>query len=140
MNDNPILIVDDDMEDLDLIKEVINHLRIERSIHYFKSGIELEAFLKTSSWAPFLIICDVNLPEEDGFEIKKRISENSDLKYKAVPFIYWSTDASEKQIQFAYDLPAQGFFFKPSNFNDLCETFKTILSYWEKSQHPKRLK
>lgn len=140
MKDNPILIVDDDLEDLDLIKEVVDHLNIERSIHYFKSGVELENFLQTSSTAPFLVICDVNLPEEDGFAIKKRISLNKELKYKAVPFIYWSTDASEKQIQYAYDLPVQGFFFKPSNFKELCETFETIMNYWEKSQHPKRLR
>jgi CheY-like chemotaxis protein len=70
MSDNPILIIDDDQEDMDLIREVINHLNIERSIHYFKSGRELESFLKTSATAPFLIICDVNLPEEDGFAIK----------------------------------------------------------------------
>lgn len=140
MKNNPILIVDDDLEDLDLIKEVVDHLNIERSIHYFKSGVELETFLQTSSSAPFLVICDVNLPEEDGFAIKKRISLNKELKYKAVPFIYWSTDASEKQIQYAYDLPAQGFFFKPSNFKELCETFETIMNYWEKSQHPKRLR
>lgn len=140
MNDNPILIVDDDIEDLDLIKEVIEHLNIERAIHYFRSGVELETFLQTSSEAPFLVICDVNLPEEDGFAIKKRISLNKELKYKAVPFIYWSTDASEKQIQYAYDLPAQGFFFKPSQFTELCETFKTIMNYWEKCQHPKRLR
>ena len=140
MNDNPILIIDDDQEDMDLIKEVVDHLSIKRSIHYFKSGSELEAFLQTSAKAPFLIICDVNLPGEDGFAIKKRISGIKELKYKAVPFIYWSTDASEKQIQYAYDLPAQGFFFKPSDFTDLCDTFKIILNYWEKSQHPKRLK
>lgn len=140
MKNNPILIVDDDLEDLDLIKEVVDHLNIERSIHYFKSGVELEDFLQTSSTAPFFVICDVNLPDEDGFAIKKRISMNKELKYKAVPFIFWSTDASEKQIQYAYDLPAQGFFFKPSNFKELCETFETIMNYWEKSQHPKRLR
>src|SRR5690349_17306208 len=96
MDDNPILIIDDDHDDMDLIKEVVSHLNIERSIHYFKSGRELESFLQTSAKAPFLIICDVNLPEEDGFAIKKRISGIKELKYKAVPFIYWSTDRSEE--------------------------------------------
>ena len=140
MKDNPILIIDDDQDDLDLIKQVAEHLQLQRPIHYFRSGDQLTEYLQTSVLAPFLIICDVNLPGEDGFIIKKRISETPELKYKGVPFIYWSTDASEKQVQYAYDLPAQGFFFKPSNFNDLCDTFETILSYWQKSQHPKRLK
>lgn len=139
MEENPILIVDDDQDDLDLIKEVADYLRLDRPIHYFRNGDQLAGYLKTSGLSPFLIICDVNLPEKDGFEIKKQISEDRELKYKSVPFIYWSTDASERQIQYAYDLPAQGFFFKPGNFKDLCDTFQTILSYWQKSQHPKRL-
>lgn len=140
MEENPILIIDDDQDDLDLISQVAEHLQLSRPIHYFKNGEQLASYLQTSALSPFLIICDVNLPEEDGFAIKKRISENPELKYKSVPFIYWSTDASEKQIQYAYDLPAQGFFFKPNNFVDLCDTFETILHYWQKSQHPKRLK
>ena len=135
---NPILIVDNDPDDLDLIKDVAEHLQITRPIHYFKTGQELEDYLRSSSKPPFFIICDVNLSGMDGFTVKKKISEDADLKYKSVPFIYWSTSASEAQIQFAYDLPAQGFFFKPTNFNDLCVAFRTILEYWEKSKHPKQ--
>jgi CheY-like chemotaxis protein len=139
MEHNPILIVDDDQDDLDLIKDVVEHLKISRPVRFFKSGDELQAYLEAHSVAQFLILCDVNLPNQDGFAVKKNISENEVLKYKSVPFIYWSTSASQKQIQFAYDLPAQGFFFKPNNFDDLCSTFKTIVEYWQKSQHPKRV-
>lgn len=139
MDRNPILIVDDDVEDLELIQSAAERLNIGRPIHYFRSGRELHAFLKEATVSPFLIICDVNLPDQDGFAIRKQTAEDSTTKYKSVPFIFWSTDASEKQIQHAYDLPAQGFFFKPNNFEDLCETFKTILNYWQKSKHPKQV-
>ncbi|HVG16198.1 MAG TPA: response regulator [Chitinophagaceae bacterium] len=138
MQRNPILIVDDDHDDLEMIQEVVKKLKIERPIHYFKSGLELRNFLETSL-SPFLIICDVNLPGETGFEVRKSIVDNPEFKYKSVPFIFWSTDASEKQIQYAYDLPAQGFFLKPVNFNNLCATFQTILAYWTASQHPKKV-
>jgi CheY-like chemotaxis protein len=140
MERNPILIVDDDEDDLEIIKEAAKQLDLGRPIHYFNNGNALEEYLKKGNKAPFLIICDVNLPQQSGFEVKKRISENSELKYKSVPFIYWSTAASEKQIKHAYDLPAQGFFFKPSNFDDLCATLRTIVDYWQKSQHPKQVK
>lgn len=139
MDLNPILIIDDDQDDLELINEVANFLKIDRPISFFKSGDELVNYLKSQTLAPFLIICDVNLPGKDGFEIKKQISDSTELKYASVPFIFWSTSASEKQIQYAYDLPAQGFFFKPTNFDDLCETFQTILAYWTKCQHPKKV-
>src|SRR5688500_1069044 len=117
MEANAILIVDDDQDDLDLIADVIRHLNITRPVRYFTSGKALEDYLHLDTAPPFLIICDVNLPDADGFTIKKRIADNPQLKYKSVPFIYWSTMASEKQIQYAYDLPAQGFFFKPTNFD-----------------------
>ncbi|RYY97376.1 MAG: response regulator [Chitinophagaceae bacterium] len=139
MEDSPIIIVDDDQDDLDLIADVAQALHLSRPIHFLKTGDALIDLLKGSTASPFLIVCDLNLPGDDGFTVKKRVAEHPDLKYKSVPFIFWSTDASEKQIQHAYDLPAQGFFFKPQNFDDLCDTFKTILSYWTKSQHPKKV-
>ena len=136
---DPILIVDDDADDLMLIQEVARHLEIDRPMHLFENGKDLHTFLKTSANPPFLVICDVNLPGETGFDIKKMIADNPELRYKSVPFIFWSTNASEQQIRQAYDLPAQGFFFKPNSFDELCETFRLILAYWQKSQHPKRV-
>lgn len=134
---SPILIVDDDTDDLELIQAVVEHCGISRPVKYFQSGNELLDFLKSTPDSPFLIIADVNLPAETGFSIMSRISEDKVLRYKSMPFIFWSTASSEKQIKEAYDLPAQGFFIKPSSFDELCGTFMAIVSYWEKSQHPK---
>ncbi|HVX25324.1 MAG TPA: response regulator [Parafilimonas sp.] len=139
MNQSSILVVDDDSEDLEMIEEAFKQLNITRPVQYFKTGDELLNYLKSSNVSPFLIICDLYLPGETGFEIKERLTADEQLRYQAVPFIYWSTSASEKQIQHAYDLPAQGFFFKASNFNELCDTLKIIIDYWEKSKHPKNV-
>jgi CheY-like chemotaxis protein len=136
---NPILVVDDDEDDLEMIKIVWTQLDMSRPIFFFKNGNELIDYIKRSNQGPFLILCDLHLPGETGFDIKKRVAEDPDLKYKSVPFIFWSTDASEKQIQYAYDLPVQGFFFKPTNLNDLRSAFTTIMDYWQKSQHPKQV-
>lgn len=139
MQKSPILIVDDDSDDIMLIKSAAEELNLDVPIEYFTTGQELIERLKDDTKPPFMIICDVNLPKETGFDIKKRLSDDPVLKYKSVPFIFWSTDASEKQIQQAYDLPAQGFFFKPGDFTALCDILQTIVGYWQKSQHPKRV-
>ncbi|RYY66378.1 MAG: response regulator [Chitinophagaceae bacterium] len=136
---NPIIILDDDQDDLDLIREAAESLGITRPIRYFSTGDELVAFLEHSELSPYLIISDVNLPGADGFAVRQRITEHATLRYKSVPFIFWSTSASERQIQHAYDLPAQGFFVKAQNFTELCDTFQTILHYWAKSLHPKKV-
>ncbi len=137
---NPILILDDDNDDLEMIQDAWRKLKIERPIHFFKNGNGLIEFLKSATPPPFLILSDASLGGETGFDIKKRINENTALKYLSVPYIFWSTNASEKQIEYAYDLPAQGFFIKPGNFKDLCDTFKSILDYWQRSLHPKKVK
>jgi CheY-like chemotaxis protein len=137
---NPILIIDDDADELEMIKEASECLQLNRPILFFRSGDEFINYLKSATQAPFLIISDVNLGAIDGFALKKKIVESRELKYISVPYIFWSTSASEKQIQYAYDLPVQGFFFKSNNFNDLCETLKIMIEYWQRSQHPKQVK
>ena len=134
---NPILIVDDDQDDLELIKDAINSLGLPNETLFFHSGNALKDHLLQATVSPFMILCDVNLPGHSGFEIRKSIADNKEIRYKSVPFIFWSTTASEKQIQEAYDLPAQGFFFKATTFDELCSTLKIIPNYWTVSQHPK---
>ena len=137
--DNPILILDDDLDDLEMIKEAGACIELSNTMMFFKNGEQLKQYLKDCETSPFLILCDVNMGGQSGFEVRKMLMADASLKYKSVPFIFWSTNASEKQIQHAYDLPAQGFFFKSHDFTSLCETLKTIVEYWKRSQHPKKL-
>jgi len=95
-------------------------------LNTFTSGFELISFLKSNAVSPFLIICDVNLPKTEGFEIKSQLANDRELKYKSVPFIFSSTSASEKQVQEAYDLPTQGFFQRPTFRGSL----QHVKNYW----------
>ena len=139
MAKNPILVVESDDDDIELIKMAVKQLKIDRPVVYLHTADQLEQYLNTHGAPPFFILCDVNLPGQNGFELHKHIAEKTDLKYKSVPFIFWSNVASEQQIQQAYDLPAQGFFIKPSNFDELCTEFEIIVNYWQQSKHPKRV-
>jgi DNA-binding NarL/FixJ family response regulator len=94
--------------------------------------------LRYAERAPFIIICDVNLPKMDGFELRKKLLETGSRKFRSVPFIYWSTYASDAQILKAYDLSAHGFFIKGTNFNEMKESFEYIIKYWTKSMMPKK--
>jgi CheY-like chemotaxis protein len=134
-----IILIEDDQDDVDLVKQAVELLGVTRPVEYFRNGQELIKYLRATEVAPMVVICDVNLPGETGFDVKDAIIADDDLKYKAVPFIFWSTTASERQIQHAYDLSAQGFFTKPTTFDTLCDTFKMIIEYWQKSEHPKKI-
>ena len=137
MKQNPIIIVDDDEDDLELIRQAGEKLDIDRPMLFMRTGEELVEYLESDELSPFLILCDVNLPRESGFQLRERILILPKARYKSVPFVFWSTSSSEQQIQYAYDLPVQGYFFKPNGFEELCDILRLVLSYWLKSQHPK---
>jgi CheY-like chemotaxis protein len=136
MNEGPILIVDDDGDDREFLKEAWNELDFPNRLLFFDGGQQILDYLNSEKVAPFLIICDVNIPKMDGFELKRRILENSSMNYKSIPFVFWSSQVSKTQIERAYDLGVNGFFVKDNNFNDLKQSLIDIVKYWRKSKTP----
>src|SRR5688500_9839345 len=98
MNPGPVLLVVDDEDDYGFAQAVWNELKLENPLFFFGSGEAVLNHLKADPTVPFLILSDVNLPGMDGFELKRRIVEDSSLRYKSIPFVFWSTQASENQI------------------------------------------
>ena len=132
----PVIIVDDDSDEHDLVKEIWEELKLSYPLISFTKGIQLLDYLRSDEEIPFLIICDIHLTLMDGFELRKQILKNDSSKIKSVPFIFWSGTAGESQIIKAYDLSSHGVFIKPSGFNELKDLIKDIIAYWHKSEIP----
>jgi len=136
MNTNPIYIVDDDKDDEDLIREAFAELGITNELKFFLTGEGVLYELNHSDVTPFVIISDINLPKMDGFQLRQKVLEETSLKDKSIPFIFWSTSASDAQVKRAYDLAAHGFFLKGRTYNDLKEKIKEMVKYWSDSLTP----
>jgi CheY-like chemotaxis protein len=136
MNTAPVLIVSDDQDDKDLILEAWKELNYPNVLLFLKSGEEVIGYLEKEQPAPFLILCDVNLPRMDSFELKERILSNTRSNYKSIPFVFWSALASKAQIQKSYDLGGNGFFIKDQTFEGLKKSLVDIVEYWRKSLVP----
>lgn len=136
MNTAPIFIVDDDMDDKDLLKEAWEELEFTNQLVFFKSGEEVLQYLKAEPVVPFLILCDVNIPRMNGFELKKKLFEDSSIRYKSIPFVFWSGMVSQAQIQEAYNLGVNGFFVKQNSFSEIKQSLVEIVKYWMKSKVP----
>jgi|SRR5688500_9890043 len=136
MNSNPIYIVDDDTEDEDLIREAFEELGINNQLKFFSSAESVLNQLKKETEVPFIIISDVNLPKMDGFQLREKILNEAAVKDKTIPFIFWSTSASEAQIKRAYDLSVHGFFLKGRSFKELKEKIHEMVAYWSDSLAP----
>jgi CheY-like chemotaxis protein len=75
----------------------------------------------------------------NGLELRRKINETEHLRKKSIPFIFYSTTASEKAITEAYEMMVQGFFVKPSNLSEIKTMLKVIVDYWKLSKHPNSL-
>ena len=62
----PIVIIDDDLDDRELLGDLSKELRGDHEIRYFVNGVEAAKYLETTSEQPFIILCDVNMPMMNG--------------------------------------------------------------------------
>lgn len=88
MNTSPILIVDDDRDDLEMIMEVMKTLDLPYPVIPFTCGIELKKYLTEHEQPPFLTICDMNLPKQGGLDVIDSIFTDPSTRYKSVPFVF----------------------------------------------------
>lgn len=125
--------MDDDTEDQELMLEALRTLGFKNDVKTFNSAEAALTFLYESGEQPFMIVSDINMPKMDGLEFKKTIDSCSVLKAKCIPFIFIST--STKFVRETCDLNIQGYFEKGNSWDDLQETMRIILRYWERTKH-----
>ena len=137
MKTGPVIIVDDDQDDTDILEEVLKKLNVPNELVSFQNTHDTFQYLKNLDDKPFIIISDVNLPGENGIEFKQRIDEDEQLKKKSIPFVFHSTSAEPKFVENAYlKMTVQGYFVKGNSYRDIKNTFKMIFEYWQVCRHP----
>ena len=132
----PIIIIEDDVDDQELMNEIFRELQIPNLLRFFDSSLQAFEYLLTTIERPFLILSDINLPAMTGLELCKKISETESLKMKSIPFIFLTTTSDNRVIAEAYDMFVQGFFVKPGSIKELKGTIRMIVDYWKVCMRP----
>jgi response regulator RpfG family c-di-GMP phosphodiesterase len=133
----PIIIIEDDPDEEGIMEEVIKELNFTNKLVYFNNGTDAFQYLATTRDQPFIIFCDINLPEQSGIEFKKKIDEHKELKKKSIPFVFYSTSVSLSAVNEAYtQMTIQGFFKKENSYEEIKKSIGVIFDYWELCQHP----
>lgn len=132
----PIVIIDDDPDDQELIHRVLQKLKLPNPLLKFHDGVEALEYFRETQETPLVILCDINMPLMNGFDLKKNIDSNEDLRRRKMPFVFLTTTASPDQVKQAYQLNINGFFVKGQSYNELQDTVVQIVSYWRRCEHP----
>ena len=133
----PIILIEDDVDDENIFKEVLKELGIANSLIWFTKTDEALHYLKATSEQPFIIFSDVNLPGQSGIEFKRNLDNDEELRKKSIPFVFYSTSVNQETVNEAYTkMTVQGFFQKGNSYEEIKTMIKQIIDYWQTCRHP----
>lgn len=116
-----ILVIEDDRK---LLGNIIRFLEEEnfevKAVADGINGIET-----AKNWIPDLIICDINLPLKDGYQVLHELSK--EINTRTIPFIFLTARVEKEDLRKGMNLGADDYMFKPFELEDLLNSVNTRL-------------
>jgi CheY-like chemotaxis protein len=136
----PIIIIEDDLDDQEILVEVFNDLDYHNEIIFFGDSVKALEYLIETDIEPFLVLSDINMPKLNGLELREKVHNNEDLRLKSIPYLFFSTSAEQQHVIDAYSRSIQGFFIKPHEYDKLKTVIRKIVEYWQECESPNYIK
>jgi CheY-like chemotaxis protein len=132
-NNHTILLVEDDHNDILLIKRAFQKVKIANPIIVLNDGEQAISYLAgrepyIERPLPVLILLDLKLPRKSGHEVLEWLRQQQTLK--RLPVVVLTASSESSDINRAYDLGANSYLVKPVTFGALVEMVKTLNLYW----------
>ena len=132
----PIIFIEDDLDDQEILAEVFKDLNYTNEVIFFASGEKALDYLLHTLVEPFIIFSDINMPKLSGMELRAKVHNNENLRLKSIPYLFFTTAAEQKHVIDAYSKSIQGFFIKPHRYEQLKKTITVIVDYWQECVSP----
>ncbi len=130
MNEELILIVEDNDDDVLMIKRGLKKGKLGNPVHRVTNGAEALEYLNNNDnlSKTKLILLDLNMEIMNGFEFLHR---RLDLpKVKNIPVVVLTSSIRENDIQKAYDLGCNSYVEKPLDPKKFIEAILSIENFW----------
>ncbi len=121
-----ILVVDDTPDNLFLIETVLQAEGYQ--VEVADNG--QDALSMISAEPPALLLLDVMMPGMHGYEVVRRIRQNSNLPFIPIILI---TGCEQLDTSEQFDVAVEGFISKPIDFDELLKHVSTILAMKDSS-------
>jgi two-component system response regulator len=132
MSDGPILLVEDNPDDVLFTIRAFNQNHIRNEIIVASDGEQALRLLFPEDGGhplrPALILLDIKLPKVDGLEVLRAIREGD--RSQSLPVVVLTTSNEERDIVESYRLGANSFVRKPVVFGEFVEAANVLGVYW----------
>lgn len=128
-----ILLVEDNIGDVRLTKEVLKDSKVRNNLIVASNGEEALSCLRRQGKfkdcvRPDLILLDLNLPIKDGREVLAQIKSDPDLK--RIPVVILTTSKAEEDILKTYNLHANCYVNKPVDLDQFVKVVQSLEDFW----------
>jgi len=139
----PILVVEDNENDVLLIRRTLERSGILNPRHFVKSGEEAINYLVgVGPYAnrerfpfPELVLLDLKLVQMDGFEVLKWVRAHP--HFKDLRVVVLTSSSNIRDVNKAYQLGANSFLVKPLELENIASFFATIwIQLWKANNTP----
>jgi CheY-like chemotaxis protein len=132
-----VLLVEDDLNDIFLVKRAFKMARIKNPLQIVTDGQEAISYLRGEGKygdreahpLPKLIVMDIKMPRKSGFEVLEWVKNNG-KPLRLIPVVIVSASDDPADINRAYELGANAYMVKPVDFRAVEHTFEAITHYW----------
>jgi len=138
-----VLLVEDDLNDIFLVKRAFKMADIPNPLQVVTDGQEAISYLsgegkyadREAHPLPSLIVMDIKMPRKSGFEVLEWV-KRSERPLRRIPIVIVSSSDNPSDINRAYELGANAYMVKPMNFRAVEHLFESITHYWVECAKP----
>ena len=131
-----VLLVEDDLNDIFLVKRAFKVAHIPNPLQVVTDGEEAIHYLHGDGKysdrqvypLPKLIVMAIRMPGRNGFEVLEWVKQ--DRLLRRIPIVIVSSSRNPEDINRAYESGANAYMVKPMDFHKVEELFHSITHYW----------
>jgi CheY-like chemotaxis protein len=135
--DFSVLLVEDDLNDIFLVKRAFKMSRVPNPLQVVTDGEEAISYLKgEGKYAdrrafplPKLIVMDIKMPRRTGFDVLEWVKQDH-RNLRRIPIVIVSSSDNPSDINRAYELGANAYMVKPMDYKAVEHLFESITHYW----------
>ncbi|MFL9836734.1 hypothetical protein ABS768_04440 [Flavobacterium sp. ST-75] len=126
----PIVLIDDDVDDIDLLVEAYHTLSYTNKLLIFHDSVKAYDYFTENGILPFLVISDVLMPKMTGLELHEKLLAFPGFKEHYIPFVFFSGAPVPPPSVSNNSLIMHCYFEKKCDFEELRLTLDSIISHY----------
>lgn len=123
-----IVLAEDDRAFARLIEIALKRTGVPHELELARDGAEAIAAVEKHVNVPDLLLLDLYMPGKSGFEVLEHVKSHDLLR--RTPVVIFSNSDLTADVMKAYDLHANAYILKTTDFAELCRTMETTLHFW----------